>query len=276
MRDQVLAAAEALPRGLYIGRGPLPPGGQSGKTGRRRKETVGEAGVCLPSDCLSGGWRVVSHKGVHRLCPACQELYRAAGGHRRGGQGAAGGAWCFRPSAWALSLRARRETALSGGFDGGQVRLVTGEDEGYVVKFKAIELWEQFCQWAGRRKEIKGQAGGEGRRLRTSAQAWYADAVGVGLGQPGGRRLRQLANSAPEDSITREQMAAILYRYAKVKGCDTTQGGMAVREFADYEQISDWAGEAMAWAVNAKVLSGKGQPRWTRKGPRPAPRWRRF
>lgn len=98
-----------------------------------------------------------------------------------------------------------------------------------------------------------------------SAQAWYADAVawasanqvvgGYGNGKFG-----------PEDSITREQMAAILYRYAKLKGYDTTQGGMAVREFTDYEQISDWAGEAMAWAVNAKVLSGKGNHTLDPKG----------
>ena len=88
-----------------------------------------------------------------------------------------------------------------------------------------------------------------------SAQAWYADAVawasanqvvgGYGNGKFG-----------PEDSITREQMAAILYRYAKLKGYDTTQGGMAVREFADYEQISDWAGEAMAWAVEQGLIQG--------------------
>lgn len=43
----------------------------------------------------------------------------------------------------------------------------------------------------------------------------------------------------PDDTITREQMATILYRYAAYKGYDTTQGGMAVREFADYEEISD-------------------------------------
>ena len=55
-----------------------------------------------------------------------------------------------------------------------------------------------------------------------------------------------------------EQLAAILYRYAQAKGYDTTQGGMAVREFSDSASISDWAQEAMAWAVNAQVLSGKG------------------
>jgi len=58
--------------------------------------------------------------------------------------------------------------------------------------------------------------------------------------------------------VTREQLAAILYRYAQAKGYDTTQGGMAVREFSDSASISDWAQTAMSWAVNAQVLSGKG------------------
>ena len=62
----------------------------------------------------------------------------------------------------------------------------------------------------------------------------------------------------PEDSVTREQLAAILYRYAQAKGYDPTQGGMAVREFSDSASISDWAQTAMSWAVNAQVLSGKG------------------
>ena len=61
----------------------------------------------------------------------------------------------------------------------------------------------------------------------------------------------------PDDTITREQMATILYRYAAYKGYDTTQGGMAVREFADYEEISDWSMTAVTWAVNAELLNGR-------------------
>lgn len=63
---------------------------------------------------------------------------------------------------------------------------------------------------------------------------------------------------APNDSITREQLAAILYRYAAYKGYDVTQGGMAVREFSDYESISGYARGSVAWAVNAGIVSGKG------------------
>ena len=62
----------------------------------------------------------------------------------------------------------------------------------------------------------------------------------------------------PEKNITREQLATMLYGYAKLKGMDTTQGGMAVREFADYDSISGWAGQSMTWAVNAGILSGRG------------------
>ena len=62
----------------------------------------------------------------------------------------------------------------------------------------------------------------------------------------------------PEVNITREQLATMLYSYAKLKGLDTTQGGMAVREFNDYDSISSWAGQSMTWAVNAGILSGRG------------------
>ena len=62
----------------------------------------------------------------------------------------------------------------------------------------------------------------------------------------------------PEVNITREQLATMLYSYAKLKGIDTTQGGMAVREFSDYDSISDWVGQSMTWAVNAGILSGQG------------------
>lgn len=63
---------------------------------------------------------------------------------------------------------------------------------------------------------------------------------------------------APASSVTREQFAAILYRYANLKGYDTTQGGMAVREYLDYEEISDYAKPNVAWAVNIGMLQGRG------------------
>lgn len=58
------------------------------------------------------------------------------------------------------------------------------------------------------------------------------------------------------EAVTREDFAAILYRYAEYKGYDTTQGGMAVREFADYEEISEYAKAPVGWAVNTGIISG--------------------
>ena len=60
----------------------------------------------------------------------------------------------------------------------------------------------------------------------------------------------------PNATVTREQMAAILFRFAKAQGLDTTQGGMAIREFQDFDQLSPYAAEAMTWAVNAGILKG--------------------
>lgn len=62
--------------------------------------------------------------------------------------------------------------------------------------------------------------------------------------------------SNPTNSISREQMATILYRYAQYKGYDTTQGGMAIREFADYDSFSKYALTALGWSVNAGLMQG--------------------
>lgn len=61
---------------------------------------------------------------------------------------------------------------------------------------------------------------------------------------------------APDAAVTRAQVVTMLYRFAKAQGMDTTQGGMAAREFADFESVSSYALEAVDWAVNAGVLKG--------------------
>ena len=65
------------------------------------------------------------------------------------GEGAGQNWWCvlFPPLCLGSVSETAAQTALSDGFTPDQVSLITGEDEGYVVKFKAIELWEQFQHW---------------------------------------------------------------------------------------------------------------------------------
>lgn len=88
-----------------------------------------------------------------------------------------------------------------------------------------------------------------------SADAYYTEAVrwAASLGIVSGYGDGRFGVNNP---ITREQMAVMLYRFAKAQGMDTTQGGMEVREFDDFEQVSAYAGEAMAWAVNTGILKG--------------------
>ena len=64
------------------------------------------------------------------------------------------------------------------------------------------------------------------------------------------------ATFGPNDPINREQMAVMMYRYAQYMGYDTTQGGMAIREYADYGQVSSYALEAMDWANATGIVTG--------------------
>lgn len=91
--------------------------------------------------------------------------------------------------------------------------------------------------------------------VRGSGTAWFYDAV-TWAQQNGIMGGYDNSSFTPNDPITREQLAAIFYRYAQYKGYDTTQGGMAIREFDDYESISDYAMGAMAWAVNTGLVKG--------------------
>jgi stage II sporulation protein R len=62
------------------------------------------------------------------------------------GEGAGQNWWCvvFPPLCLGSVSESTRDIALRAGMDEQQVALLTGESEGYVVKFKALELWEQL------------------------------------------------------------------------------------------------------------------------------------
>ena len=56
--------------------------------------------------------------------------------------------------------------------------------------------------------------------------------------------------------VTREQLAAILYRYAKLKGYDTSKSNK-LDSFKDADRVSSWAVEAMQWANAEGLINGK-------------------
>ena len=62
---------------------------------------------------------------------------------------------------------------------------------------------------------------------------------------------------APERLITREEMAAIINRYAEFKGIGSDASG-DLSQFEDESLISDWARNNVSWAVGEGILAGKG------------------
>lgn len=59
----------------------------------------------------------------------------------------------------------------------------------------------------------------------------------------------------PDDAVTREELAAMLYRYGKMLNL-STGGRDSLTAFADGSDISDWAQDAVAWAVDSGIING--------------------
>lgn len=84
--------------------------------------------------------------------------------------------------------------------------------------------------------------------------SWYSDAViwasenGIVYGYGNGK-------FGPDDAVTREQLAAILYRYAKYIGRSTGDSA-DLSSFHDADAVSDYAGDAMRWAVAESLIRG--------------------
>ena len=91
-----------------------------------------------------------------------------------------------------------------------------------------------------------------------SADAWYADAIRWAASQHivDGYSADQFG---PNDNVSREQLAMILWRYAKYKSTDKAAANkITLGIFIDAEQISSWALDGMQWAVNAGLITGVG------------------
>lgn len=104
------------------------------------------------------------------------------------------------------------------------------------------------------RMEQEPNASGESPFSDVAEDTWYSEAVvwanehdivnGYGNGKFG-----------PEDRVTREQLAAILYRYAKYTDRDT-RASADLSSFQDADAVSDYAKDAMSWAVAEGLING--------------------
>jgi len=87
------------------------------------------------------------------------------------------------------------------------------------------------------------------------AGSWYETAV-VWATQNGIVTGYSSTSFGPDDSITREQLAAILYRYCEFMSFDMSYEA-DMSSFADASDISDWASTAMAWACGKGIITGR-------------------
>ena len=84
---------------------------------------------------------------------------------------------------------------------------------------------------------------------------WYTDAISWAAANGIVEGYSQDA-FGPEDLVTREQLAAILYRYAAYKGADVS-GQADLTGYTDASAVSDWAREGVSWAVQAGLIQGR-------------------
>lgn len=149
------------------------------------------------------------------------------------------------PYAWYHDgVQAALEQGIMNGYDDGTFRPDAATSRAMLVTM----LW---------RAEGHPRAQHDIRYADVPNENWYADAVrwAVSVNIVNGYDASAFG---PDDPVTREQLAVILYRYAQYKGQNTGTGVAALNGFDDASQVSAWAVDAMGWAVSGGLINGTG------------------
>lgn len=144
--------------------------------------------------------------------------------------------------------------AVEGGlFDG--ISETTFSPNGYMTRAMLVTvLW---------RLDGKPTSSIEHKFADVKAGSYYADAVawasadGIVMG-------KNNQAFAPDDNVTREQIATILFRYAQQKNYDVSESA-DLSHYRDYDMISAYAKDCMSWADGANLLDGR---TWTTMAPK--------
>lgn len=116
--------------------------------------------------------------------------------------------------------------------------------------FDGAALYTRASEWQSIYNMNKGavvHAAADG----ISLLSWYDEAMqwAMGVGITDG--------ADPNGSVTREQMAVMLYRYTQYLGLDVkSDGAMGMAGYEDVDSISDWAYDPMQWAVLNGIIEG--------------------
>ena len=135
-------------------------------------------------------------------------------------------------------------TALENGWFKGLTATRFGPDDGMTRAMLVQVLYRMSGSKAASTAQFTDVADGK----------WYAEAIawasenGIVNGFTDGR-------FQPDTLITRQQLAAILYRYDTYRG-HTPQGSAALDGYADAASVESWAAEAMSWANGNGLVTG--------------------
>lgn len=147
------------------------------------------------------------------------------------------GAWYYEPISWAY------ENGLMSGITETAFSPNTATTRGMIVTI----LWRL-------EEQPKSTASMAFTDVRTNA--FYYEPIRWAVEQ-GIIKGKSAASFAPNDPISRQEIAAILYRYAQYTGSGNIQNGIEILRFSDTGNVSDWAKEPMTWAVDKGVIAGK-------------------
>lgn len=101
----------------------------------------------------------------------------------------------------------------------------------------------------------------EGQPQETGADFWDVDSGVWYAGAVAWASKHGIVNGmgdgafAPDDNVTRAQMATILFRYVQWKGADSGNRA-SLSGFPDHTQVGSWATEALQWAVAQGIIGG--------------------
>lgn len=141
---------------------------------------------------------------------------------------------------------------------------------GYMDGLSAVEFGANQNTTRAQIVTILWRLTGEPRAMKSnkfndvSSAAYYDKAVSwaVEAGVVNGFDAKTFK---PNDYVTREQLAAILYRYAEYMNL-STRGASNLTKYDDYYQIGTWARDAMAWANYHGLINGVSYTRIDPKG----------
>ena len=133
---------------------------------------------------------------------------------------------------------------------------------GNVTRAEFVTLLARYAK-----ADLSGYGGLEPIYPDVGASDWHSPPIAWGT-EKGIIKGQGNGSFRPNDNVTREQMAVMLFRYAEYMGTDTNIERVTdIGIYSDIADVSGWAAPAMQWAVDAGLIKGVRADRLAPKEP---------